>query len=341
MENRFSPALKIWYALREFETHDITSHSYRNRHGLKLSATKAREVSSSFVQAREYFNSASRADFTVRPLLLYYGVASLSRGATLFLAPEKRETSLRPSHGLETCDWGQELSCGLNAIGTLRVRMSKGLFHDLLVATNNMFYFRHNSSEVNCSLGAEIPPVGSEFGLQEITARIPAVSDQYVAWTRKSSSSIVPEELQFDKARGLYKITMPKREAEEIDGVFPSDHFPGRSVVEDGNKIIVELDSADRLFFAQRVGLWSIGDIVLYRSLQSKLYVTPLAACFILSFVLGMLCRYFPATWINSARTEKGDAFYPLATVLLDWIEEVFPSMVVDLLRSPYKFETT
>lgn len=341
MDSQFSSRLKTWYALREFETHDITSHSYKSRHGLELSTTKAREVSSNFVQAREYFNSASRADFTVRPLLLYYGVASLSRGVTLFLATDKRETSLRPSHGLETCEWGQELSRGLHAIGTLRVRVSKGLFHDLLVATNNKFYFRHNSSKVNCSLGADIPPVGSEFGLQEITARIPAVSDQYFAWTRNPSSSIVPEALQKDTAKGLYQITVPKREAEEIESVFPSENFPGRSVVEDGNITIVELDNADGLFFAQRVGWWSIGDIVLYRPLQSQLYVSPLAACFIISFILGMLCRYFPATWINSARTEKGDAFYPLATVLLDWIEEVFPAMVVDLLRSPYSFETT
>ena len=341
MDSRFSSTLKTWYALREFETHDITSNSYKSRHALRLSAAKAREVSSNFIQAREYFNNASRADFTVRPLLLYYGVASLSRGVTLFLDPKKRETSLKPSHGLETCDWGQELSHGLNANGTLRVRVAKGLFHDLLASTNNRFYFRHNSSGVNCSLGADIPPIGSEFVLQEITARIPAVSDQYFAWTRKTSPSIVPESLQLDKANGLYKISVPKREAGKIDRVFPSDHFPGRSVVEDGNNLVVELNSADGLFFAQKIGVWSIGDIVLYRSLESKLYVTPLAACFILSFVLGMLCRYFPTTWINTARTEKGDAFYPLATILLDWIEEVFPVMVVDVLRSPYGFEST
>ena len=332
--------MSTWYALREFETRDITSRSYESRHKLDLSATKAREISSNFVQAREYFRNASEADFTVRPLLLYYGVTSLSRGLTLFLDPKKRETSLKQSHGLQISDWGQELSSGLNKIGNLRIRLTNGLFHDLLTSTSNRFYFRHNSSGVNLSIGAQIPPVGSELTLQEIAARVPDVSNQYNAWTGESFPSVLLNSLQVDRASGLYKFAVDKRGAGEIDNVFPMSHFPSRSVVEDGNNLVVESTSADGVFFAQRVGWMNIGDVVLYGPLESKLYVTPLAACLILSFVLGMLCRYFPTTWINIARTEKGDAFYPLATRLLDWTEETFPAMVVDVLRGPYECET-
>ena len=97
MYSRSATGLNTWYALREFETRDITSRTYKARHGLNLSAVKSREIASNFVQAREYFRSAAGADFTVRPLLLYYGVASLARGLTLFLDPAKRETSLKQS----------------------------------------------------------------------------------------------------------------------------------------------------------------------------------------------------------------------------------------------------
>ena len=332
--------MSTWYALREFETRDITSRSYKSRHTLDLPATKAREISSNFVQAREYFRNASEADFTVRPLLLYYGVASLSRGLTLFLDPKKREASLKPSHGLKISNWGQELSSGLSKIGSLRIRLTHGLFHDLLTSTSNRFYFRHMSSGVNLSIGAQIPAIGSELALQELAARIPDVSDQYNAWTGETFPSIVLDSLQVDRPSGPYRFTVNKRGAGEIDNVFPISHFPGRSVVEDGDNLVVESTSADGVFFAQRVGWMNIGNVVLYGPLESNLYVTPLAACFILSFVLGMLCRYFPTTWINVARTEKGDAFYPLATRLLDWTEETFPAMVVDVLRGPYEFET-
>jgi len=340
MNGQASSTLSTWYVLREFETRDITARSYKSRHSLELSAAKAREISSNFVQAREYFRNASGADFTVRPLLLYYGVASLSRGLTLFLDPTKRETSLEQGHGLTTHVWGPKLSNGLNEIGNLQVRLTKGLFHDLLTSTGNRFYFRHNSSGVNWSIGATIPSIGSEFMLQEITARIPDVSDQFSAWTGESFPSIELTSLGVDGASGMYRISVPKRDEEKIDNVFPVTHFPGRSVVEDGDSLVVESTSADGVFVAQRVGWLNIGDVVLYRPLESNLYFTPLAACFMVSFFLGMLCRYFPTTWINIARTEKGDAFYPLATRLLDWTEEAFPAMVVDVLRGPYDFET-
>ena len=331
--------MPTWYALREFETRDITSRSYSNRHELELSATKAREISSSFIQAREYFRNASDADFTVRPLLMYYGVTSLARGLTLFLDPAKREASLKQGHGLQIRDWGQELSSGLAMIGNLRVRLTRGLFHDLLTSTNNKFYFRHNSSAVNWHAGAVIPPIGSEFALSEIAARIPDVSSQYYAWTGLHFPSVLLQSLQVESASGLCRITVATGDAEKVDSIFPTSHYPDRSVVNDGNSTVLEVPSNQGAFFAQSTGRFGIGDIVLFRPLGSNLYFSPLAACFMVGFSLGMLCRYFPTTWINVSRTEKGDAFYPLATRLMDWIEVSFPAMAVDILRGPYDFE--
>lgn len=338
MSSRPSNA-NTWYALREFETRDITARSYKGRHALDLSTAKAREISSNFVQGREYFRNAAAADFTVRPLLLYYGVASLSRGLTLILDPGKRETSLKQSHGLQIYDWGQVLSKGLSEIGNLQIRLTDGLFHELLYSTGNKFYFRHNSSAVNWTLGAQVPPIGSEFTLKEIAARIPDVSGQYEAWTGKAFPSVVLKSLRVAEANEAYRIGVVRHDAKEIDQVFPIMHFPGRSVEEEGDNVVVATAGVDGLFFAQRAGWLNIGDIVLYGPLESKLYVTPLAACFMLSYTLGMLCRYFPTSWISIGRTEKGDAFYPLATRLLDWIEYAFPVMVVDILRGPYDFE--
>ena len=331
--------MNTWYTLREFETRDITSRSYHNRHALELSASKAREISSNFIQAREYFRNASEAEFAIRPLLQYYGIASLSRGLTLFLEPNRRETSLKPSHGLQVCDWRQELANGLTGIGSLRTRLTEGLFHDLLVATDNKFYFRHNSSGVNWSIGANIPTLGSEFTLEEIVARIPDVSDQYNVWAGKPIPFMVLKSFEVDRANDLFKFVVAAKD-ERVDSVFPTDRFPNRSVTGDSSDLIVECRSTDGPFFAQKVGIWEIGDVVLYGPLKSNLYFTPLAACFMLSFTLGMLCRYFPTTWINIGRFGKGDAFYPLAIRLLDWIQDTFPAMVVDALRGPYDFET-
>ena len=309
--------MSTWYALREFETRDITSRSYGIRHQRDLSASKAREISSNFVQAREYFRNASEADFTVRPLLLYYGVTSLSRGLTLFLDPEKRETSLKNGHGLQVCNWGPELSRGLTEIRNLRVRLTRGLLHDLLAATDNKFYFRHNSSRVNLSLGGRMPARESEFTLREIVARIPQVADQYNVWTDRPMAYAILNSIDLDRETVLYKFSVSGGNPDHIDSVFPIEHYPDRSVRVIGNRVEVECGSSDGTFLSQRYNILDIGHIVLFGPLYSNLYVTPLAACFIVSFILGMMCRYYPTSWIRLSRTEKGDAFLSVGNTLV------------------------
>ena len=231
-------------------------------------------------------------------------MASLSRGLTLFLEPCKSETSLKASHGLQICDWREGLSDGLTGIGGLRTQLTEGLFYDLLVATDNKFYFRHNSTAVNWFIGANIPALGSEFTLAEIVARIPDVSSQYNVWTGKHIPFMALKSIEIDRANDLIKFAVAAKD-ERGDSVFPIDRFPNRSVTGDSSDLIVECRSTDVPFFAQKAGQWDIGEVVLYGPLQSNLYFTPLAACFILSFALGMLCRYFPTTWINIG-PEKG-----------------------------------
>lgn len=328
-----------WYALREFETRDITTRSYWNRHTKTLSAGKSQEISSNFIQAREYFRNASEADITVRPLLQYYGVASLSRGLALFLDQTMREATLSQSHGLQVRNWGQTLSTGLAGIGNLGIGISKGIFHDLLLATGNKFYFRHNSSGVNWSIGAGIPPVGAEISVIDAVERIPEVSDQYYAWLGEGVAFMVMKSLTIDREKGIVTYTVASNQLDKLNEIFPLEMFPDRIDSLSGNELNIICPEATTPFFAQGVGSFGIGSVVLCKPLNGGLYFTPLAICFVVSFVLGMLCRYFPTTWINLGRTGKGDGFYPLAIRLLDWIRDAFPAMVVDILKGPYQFE--
>jgi len=147
------------------------------------------------------------------------------------------------------------------------------------------------------------------------------------------------EALQIDREKPTYALTLSGATERAIDLLIPSFMFPDRTVERDAAKFIVTSNTNEGIFFAQRTGLLSIGEVVVAKPLPDKAYFSPLAACFMTSYILGMLCRYFPASWTNLSRTEKGDAFLPLAIKLLDWIEEVFPSMAVDVLRGPYDFE--
>ena len=332
---------RTWYALNEFETFDLTSRAYKTRHGGNLAAHKARQIASNFIQAREYFRSASAADRVVRPLLQYYGVAALSRGLILFLDVSAREPTLKPSHGLVVDEWQSILSGGLSEIGNLRVKLTEGIFRDLLVSTNNTFYFRQNSTAVNWRTGDTVPEFGSEFTFTDVASRNADVSEQYNTWTGLKEPSVVLSALQIDHEQKQYEFSVGYREDAEIEAIFPEHKCPNRVVTnKSATEAVVRYNQPYVPYLSQRLGGFAgIGAVVLYGPLASGLYLTPLATCFVSAYILGMLARYFPTVWISLGRSEKGDAVYPLVTRLMDWIEESFPLMVVDILRGPYDFE--
>lgn len=332
---------QVWYTLREFETRDITCRRYHIRHSLSLSANKAKEISSNVVQAREYFRNAAGASFAVRPLLQYYGVSSLSRALVLFLSPSKREASIRPSHGLSPYKWRNVLADGPKGIGALTVRVTKGVFSDVLTATGNRFYFRSNSSAVNWRTGGDIPEIDASFTFDEIVARIPEVAAQYHAWTGRESQFMLLKALKVHTDSNQYEFTVnPLKNQLSVDDVFPPADCPNRTVTTCNTDLVVQYDHPYRPYLSQKSeNVFGIGDVALYPPLDSKLYATPIAVCIIVSYTLGMLCRYFPSIWTALASSERGDAAYPLITRLIDWIQSTFPAMVVDLFQGPYDFE--
>ena len=71
---------KEWHEISQFESYDLARSWYQQTHQREMNAAKTRQINAFFIQGREYFKSASSADMSVKPLLLYYGVLSLSRG---------------------------------------------------------------------------------------------------------------------------------------------------------------------------------------------------------------------------------------------------------------------
>ncbi len=220
----FIDSKAVWYALGDFETRDLTSRYYRAQHGRELSADRARQIASNFIQAREYFRSAAVADRVVRPLLQYYGVSVLSRGLVLFLNREKQEESLKSSHGLVGDEWQSTLSGGLVKIGDLRVRLTKGIFHDLLVATNNVFPFRvESSATANWRPRAWMPPLDTEFRFRDIASRIADVSEQYGAWTGALEPFVTLKKWKIDEEGKQFEFVVVADPDTDIKAIFTED----------------------------------------------------------------------------------------------------------------------
>ncbi len=257
----------------------------------------------------------------------------------MFLNPSSRESTLKPSHGLDAQYWHEVLKGDLTNISELRIKVTKGAFYDLLHATGNKFYFRHNSSSVSWSLGASVPDVASEFTFSDIVARLPDLNRQHSVWTGEPPQINRLLSLEVDDDNDRFEFEMPASAEGNVGAIFPDTAYSHHEIERQGDRLIIRTDRGAVPFFAQVTGALEIGNIVLCKRLPSGAYFTPLAASFMVSYILGMLCRYFPTSWIGIARLERGDAVYPLVIRLLDWILETYPAMIVDILRGPYEFE--
>ncbi len=100
---------RIWNKLSEFETRDFVERFIKAKHNREASARQILEISSNFIQGREYFLNAQRAGISVKPLLQYYGVSALTRGLILAIDPQASEAAMKPSHGLDAIKIGENL----------------------------------------------------------------------------------------------------------------------------------------------------------------------------------------------------------------------------------------
>jgi hypothetical protein len=329
----------VWAALLEFESRDLLQRHFQKRHGRELSVEQISEMAAAFAQARAYFRAAQGAAMSVKPVLLYYGIQSLSVGLILFLSREPSMARIKPSHGLSSLEWRQSLSGGLNGFGNLTVEVNKGVFTDLLAATENAGYFRANSSVVNWKFGADAPPVGFRMTLGSILTKLPDLRDAFATWQETTIPIGVVQTVQVNAVDKCFVIELRTVPADAmLEELFPSKVFGDAAVTASAGRIAIPLDSAP--FFAQMtLGSFGIGDLAVLPPFPTGQYISPIGIYYAAAYCLGMFARYYPAQWVGLERLSKGDSARPLVVRLLDLVERVFPDMVLAFLRGPYAFE--
>ncbi|MDX5895302.1 YaaC family protein [Rubrobacter radiotolerans] len=174
-------ASKVWAALSAYESIELVRRFVEEKTGRKPNATKAREIAAHFAQGREYFRNAVGAGELVRPLILYYGVVALARGAVLFLDPSK--SKVVGGHGLDASGW-EDLNAKPEAVPGLPVTVKReGTFPELARVSGNsekcMVRNGGMPGEVSVrSPGPEIVP-GTRVTIKETLGQIPDVADLY------------------------------------------------------------------------------------------------------------------------------------------------------------------
>lgn len=326
-----------WNKLRGFESRDLIARYIKKRTGKTCSSKRATEISSNFIQGREYFRNADQASIVVKPLLLYYGVTALSRG--LILANSNvSESTLKPSHGLSTVNWQKSLSD--RNFEDLTVSITQGTFYELLSSTRNKSYLKHNSSGVTNADTSPIPPLDAKIRLSDLVQTFPDFEDEFFSWTEQTLNHLAVNSITSSATEIEYSVRKPRKNTDVLGAIFPDSCIKVKS--QDDNTLKFTTDKSFLPHYSQslidpfNVGM---GEIKLTKPASINVYLNTLGQYYVLSYFLGMLSRYFPSVWVSLGRTEKGDSIYPLFNKIIDVTYDLYPSLVLEYLNSPYPFE--
>jgi len=329
---------EIWQQLLSLESRDITAEWFSRIHSRELNARRAKEINSAAKQAREYFKNADSSGHSVKPLLTFYGVASLSRALLLLLKKQGGEEGLTGSHGLETVDWGAvfsgEVANGLQKIGDLRIRTRTGLFTDFLTHTNNRISIHVNSSRVDWHICYDLPPIGTELTFDELLSRIPDLQTDYQNISvGKRYSSI--NEMTFSEENGFRAKTKKSdfdsfRSFYESAGFVISDETDWAILTADNKKFSENLPQFVHSYIHKTFG--TIPALYLSEPFQGSARYSQLGIAYMVSYVLGMLVRYYPTHWVSLTQGDKGDTWWPTTNRAQHFVENSFPELVIELI---------
>ncbi|MEK5065670.1 YaaC family protein [Cytobacillus sp. FSL R5-0596] len=341
----------VWEKLYLYESQDLIARLFQEKHARGLSSKKAKEIISHFVQGREYFKSAKQSAEVVRPLLLYYGVLSLSRGLILFLDAKSSESSLKSGHGIGVHQWNETLAKGLDQLTNVMVKFNKGTFSELLTVTRNSERWRVNTApfpssflgETNLELDLK---EGFSITLDDILSRIPELSESYTDVFNKlpncyeANIFILDENTHTDIS--LVETTKGMPDEAEIRKMFNisrdvtftyrnQSHFlPNLSHMEFRINHQNKFELENKLPHIKNIV--NNHNCYIIAPLEDGIRFSSLMTLFILSYFTGMLVRYYPSQWQSLINRSKGDIAFPILIKAINLLEEKFPSLIIDEL---------
>lgn len=339
---------QVWQDLLALESRDIVTQWFEKLHHRQLNERRSIEITMAARQAREYFRNASNADYSVRPLLTFYGVASLSRSATLLFTKNTGEATLKPGHGLDTVGWSSELlgeiRGGLKNVGRLKIRKSAGLFDDFIQSTRNRLPVHINGEKVDWRIDFDTPKVGSEICLLDILRRLPDLSREHKVTNEEVLYAYVNEMKSEDGS--TVQIAATSDQAERLSDLF---HRAGYSVSIDKRNMSFVIPEAVlsripvQLFHTYlNKAFGKIPNLHIVVPVESGERYSQLAFTYMLGFILGMLVRYYPTQWGSLIGGGKGDLLWPTINRAQQIVEETFPELIYEVIHDAmaYPFES-
>lgn len=330
---------EIWQRLLSLESRDITQQWYSRIHGRQLNARRSKEINSAAKQSREFFRNASYSDNSVRPLLTFYGVATLSRALFLLLRRDGGEEGVSPGHGLSTVDWGQQLSRagdisgGLSSVLDLKVETCSGLFTDLVSGTDNRMCVHVRSAEVDWRLCYETPQKGVQISLRDLFSRIPDLRKDYCQISDDIKHASVGDITYND---GRFYSTVGSDDFRNFKETYERAGYTvgfrnNLSTLESGTETFEKTPPLFVQTYIQKT-FRMIPGLYIAEPFPGAVAYSQLCITYLVGYFLGMLVRYFPTHWVSLCQGDKGDRIWPTINRAQHFVEQSFPELVIEMI---------
>lgn len=327
---------EIWQQLLSLESRDVIQQRFVQIHSKELNVRRTREINAAAKQAREYFRNASNSDYSVRPLLTFYGVASLSRALLLLLKGDGGEEGLATGHGLETVGWKNEMSvdtaAGLTKLGELKIRRRAGLFSDFVTYTANRTCVHVNSAGIDWRIQYTVSDSGEEFSVADLFSRIPDLRKDYLNVSDMTRYASI-NEMTYSQDNG-FRAKVREKPFSQFRAVYETC---GYTVTCDGDWCTITCDAETvakeppmliHTYVDKAFG--TIPDLYLAEPFSGGARYSQLCITYMVSYILGMLVRYYPTHWISLIQGSKGDLFWPTVNRAQRFVETSYPELVAE-----------
>ena len=336
---------EVWQRLRLLESFDNVQNWFNSIHNRELNSRRTNEIICAAKQAREYFKNAKQSDYSVRSLLAFYGIACLCRSVTLLLKENGGEETLTKGHGLEVHDWSAtlsgEISQAIAKIGDLQVVTCSGLFNDFIESTENVLCLHTSHARVDWSLPYAKPRLGVKISFMELLSRIPDFENEIKMFS--SANYAVANEISYSSDKGFaisHISNMPtsliecyKNKGYTIDCI-EKEKF---SMTGTSDLFCNDLPLFLHKYIDKMFGL--IPRLYLVKPLNCGNNYSEMGFCYLVSYFMGMLSRYYPTHWLSLINGGKGDLMWPVINRAQSYIETVFPELVLEYIQEKVKEE--
>lgn len=327
------PISETWNFLSIYENWESVKKTFKKRYPNEdFSKSKAEDISSLITQAKSFFLSAKTSSYSIKPLLIYYGVYCLSKAIILFKDTSKNGISDLFGHGVSSPPFKVKESIELTSVKLSKAKDIRGLFMNFndCMSHEQTIYDVDTHKIIGYYNYAKSSDIENKtIKLKDIFQRIPDLINVYWKIYKEKPLCIRGNYLENNGKLQYEFINLGALSfsQEEITKYF-NPVFKDCSFTKVNNKLSV-ICKKNR-YIPKFTSNSSYNDYFIV-PIKSKLF-SEASLLLLGSYILSMVTRYDPQRWTKMISGKKKGEIFPLFTKFINVVEQKFPIIALNEL---------